>query len=128
MVEVDRGGHRLDEPLLARAVLGDVLVVVAQRDAGARREPLDRVDEVEVLDLAHERDRVAARLATEAYEPPISGLMLNDGDLLGVERAQADEAAPDALEREVLAGQRDEIGGVADPRHVLVEDAHRAML
>ena len=66
MVERDRGGDGLGQPLLARAVLGDVLVVVAQRDAGSRRKPLDRVDEVEVLDVAHERDRVTASVATEA--------------------------------------------------------------
>ena len=66
LVEVDRGAHRLDQPGTPATVLGDGLVVVAQRDAGTRREPLDRVDEVEVLDLAHERDRVAGRPAAEA--------------------------------------------------------------
>ena len=45
-----------------------------------------------------------------------------------MERAEADEVAPDPLEGEVLAGQRDEVGGVADPHHVFVEDAHRSML
>ena len=94
MVEVDRRADRLDQALLLRAVLGDGLVVVAQRDAGTRREPLDRVDEVEVLDLAHERDRVAARLATEAVVAArCSGLIENDGGLLGVERAEADHSA-----------------------------------
>ena len=67
MVEVDRGVDGFAEALLARSVAWPRgVVVVAKRDPGACREPFDRVDEVEVLDLAHEADRVAARLAAEA--------------------------------------------------------------
>ena len=66
VVERDRRADDLAEALLALAVLADGDVVVPERDAGTRREPFDRFDEVEVLDLSDERDRVAALLATEA--------------------------------------------------------------
>ena len=66
LVELDRRGNRFVETRLATLVFGDRLVVVAERDACACREPLDGVDEVEVLDLTDERDRVAVGLATEA--------------------------------------------------------------
>ncbi len=65
MVEDDRLPHRVVQPLLALALLGERRIVVTQRDTGARREPLDRFDEVEMLDLTDERDRVAALVATE---------------------------------------------------------------
>ena len=83
---------RSDRCLRLRS-LATALVVVAQRDARARREPLDRVDEVEVLDLADERDRVAARLAAEAVVHAGLGVDRERRRLLGVERAEADEAA-----------------------------------
>src|SRR5205085_1002208 len=57
VVEVDRGADRLGKALLPGAILRVDLVVVTQRDACARGESLDRVDEVEMLDVAHERDR-----------------------------------------------------------------------
>ena len=66
VVERDRGADDLAETLLALAVLADGDVVVAERDAGARRQSFDGLDEVEMLDLPDERDRVAALLATEA--------------------------------------------------------------
>ena len=66
MVVVDRRGDRLVQTVLALAVLGHVGIVVTQLDARTRREPLDRTHEIEVLHLAHERDRVTALLATEA--------------------------------------------------------------
>ena len=63
MRRTDRRCHRFVEPLLALP-FEERHVVVAQRDAGAG-EPLDGLDEVEMLDLADERDRVATLLAAE---------------------------------------------------------------
>jgi hypothetical protein len=43
-----------------------------------------------------------------------------------VERAEAGNVAADALERDVLTGQRDQIRGFSDSLYVLVENAHPA--
>ena len=124
-VEGDRFADRVVQPLLALALLRERRVVVTERDPGARRESFDGFGEVEVLDLADERDRVAALLAAEAVEDAHFRIDRERRRLLAVERAQADEAAADALEPDVLARERDEVGDFADPSHVLVEDAHR---
>ncbi len=124
MVEVDRLGDRGDEAIAPRAILGHRLVVVPQGDAGTRRETFDGLDEIEMLDLADERDRVAVRLATEAVVPRELWVDVERRGLLGVERAEPEVAIADALEREVLAREGDEVGRVADPRNVLVEDSH----
>ena len=79
-----------------------------------------------MLELADERDRVAAFLAAEAKPDTFLGADRERRRLLGVERAEAGDAATDALERDVLAGQRDEIRGLPDPLHVLGEDSHLA--
>src|SRR5262249_41942675 len=126
VVESDGGTDDLAEALLALAVLPDVGVVVAERDAGARRQTLDGFDEVQLLGLANERDRVAALLAAEAVPDQQLGIDRERRGLLGVERAQAHEAAADALEGDVLPGERHELGPLADPGDVVVEAAHRA--
>jgi len=126
VVERDRFPHRGAQSLLALAFDRERCVVVPQRDVGAPRESFDRFDEVEVLDLTDERDRVAALLATEAE---IGAEFLVDGErrrLLRVEGAEALPPAPDALECDVLARERDEVGCFANPGDVLVENAHRA--
>src|SRR5262249_19580941 len=125
VVERDGGTDDLAEALLALAVLPDVGVVVAERDAGARRQTLDGLDEVQLLGLANERDRVAALLAAEAVPDQQFGIDRERRGLLGVERAQAHEAAADALEGDVLPDQRHQVGALPDPGDVVVEDAHR---
>src|SRR5581483_4971676 len=82
--------HRVDEraPPLASFVL--VALGVADGDAGLAGEPLDGTDEIEVLDLAHERDGIATLAAAEALEEAV---LLVDGErsgLLGMERTQTD--------------------------------------
>ena len=57
-------------------------------------------------------------------QTPLLGVHRERRRLLGVERAQTREAAADTLQRDVLADQRDDVGGFPDPLHVLVEDAH----
>src|SRR5689334_5179656 len=98
VVEVDRRRHRFVQPPLALAFLGDRGIAVAQRDAGARREPFDRFREVEVLDVTDERDGIAALLATETM--PYAKFLVDGerGCLLLVERTQALEAAADTLQ------------------------------
>ena len=120
------GGRALgDEPLATTAVLGGRVGVVPQRDARTRGQSLDRVDEVEVLHLAHEGDGVTARVASEALVAPEVGGDVERRGLLRVERAQALPALACALERHVLADQGDEIGRVAHAPDVVVDDAHR---
>src|SRR5579864_2331178 len=69
---VERGGavHQLREPFLAPArtvgLRRDLLVL--DLDVEALRELLDRADEVHLLDLLDERDRIAALAAAEALE------------------------------------------------------------
>ena len=60
------------------------------------------------------------------YQTPFSGLIENDGDFSVWNGQRPVTLRPTRFERDVLAGQRDEIGGLPDPLHVLVEDAHRA--
>src|SRR5438105_7039491 len=79
-----------------------------------------------MLELADEGDRIAALLAAEAIPDIFLGADRERRRLLGVEGTKAGDAAPDALQRDVLAGQRDEIGGLPDPLHVLGEDSHLA--
>ncbi len=124
LVERDGGLDHRDETIAAPAVLGCHRGVVSEGDARPRREPLDRVDEVEVLDLSHEGDGVTARVATEALVAAEVGSHVERRRLLGVERAQPTPALPDPLQCEVLTDQRDEISGVAHACDVVVDDAH----
>src|SRR4029079_7430229 len=80
--------------------------------------------EVEVLHLAHERDRVARDATAEAFVDTQLGVHVEGGGLLLVERAEPAVPPTDTLECQVLADEGDEVGGVPDSRHVLVEDAH----
>src|SRR6185436_16869829 len=114
------------QALLALALGRERDVVVAQRDTGARGEALDGLYEVEMLELADERDRVAAFLTAETIKDALLGADRERRRFLGMERAEAGDAAADALEHDVLAGQRDEIRGLPDPLHVLGEDSHPA--
>ena len=74
MVPVDRRRHGLAQlaPRLAAVALG--LVGVAEGDAGLGGQQLDRAGEVEVLDVADERDHVALGLAAEAVEDALLGV------------------------------------------------------
>ena len=70
LVEGRRPVEQLEEPLtpLPRAVLLGRGLLVLELHAEPVAEPLDRADEVEVLLLLDERDRVAALAAAEALE------------------------------------------------------------
>ena len=99
-------------------------VVVAELDAGPAGQALDRLGEVEVLDLPHEGDDVALRLAAEAVVEALLGVDRERRRLLGVERAQPDPPPAHPLQGDVLAGDLDEVGRGPHPGDVLVEDAH----
>ena len=60
------------------------------------------------------------------YQTPFSGLIENDGDFSVWNGQRPEYAAADALQRDVLTDERDEIGGFPDSLHVLVENAHLA--
>src|SRR5690606_31100305 len=90
----------------------------------AARQLLDRTDEVEVLDLAHEGDGVALGVAPEAVVEAELGVHRERGRLLAVERAQPLVPPADPPQLEVLADEGDDVGGLPDPHHVLVDDPH----
>ena len=69
-------------------------VVIVQRDAGPAGQPLDSVDKIEMLGLAHEGDGVTTGLAPEAVIEPLGGVDVERAGLLGVERAEADHSGP----------------------------------
>ena len=118
--------HGVDQAGALLAALALVLVGVAQDDAGLAGQELDGADEVEVLDLAHERDDVALGPAAEAVVDVLLGVDRERAGLLAVERAQPAEAAPDPLELHVLADDGDDVGRFAHPHDVVVDDAHGA--
>jgi hypothetical protein len=124
--ERNRLPYCLLQSLLVLTLLRERHVVVAQRDTRPRGEPLDRLHEVEMLELADERDRVATLLAAEAKKDALLGADRERRRLLGVERTEPGNAATDALQRNVLTGQRDEIRCLSDSLHVLREDSHPA--
>ena len=123
VVEVDRLGHGLVQrgPPLAlgggRGVLGD-------GDAAAFGQAPDGLDEVDVLDLAHEGDGVARLLAPEAVEHAHLGVDAERGRLLLVERAQPHPAGALLLERGVFADERHDVGGGPHTDDVLIRDGH----
>ena len=67
---------RLDQPgaLALLAVVAGAAVLVAQLDADAVGELLDRLGEGQVVDLLHEGDDVAALAAAEAVEHAPAGV------------------------------------------------------
>src|SRR5262249_28144674 len=128
VIKVDCGLHRFVQSLLAFAFGRKVRVVVAKRDVRARRESFDCFDEVEVLDFTNERDRVTALVATEAVKDRLVRAHRKRRRLLGMERTQSRVVAANALQRDVLAYERDEVGGISYSRHILVEDPHNVRL
>ena len=127
-VELGRRAVRVDEPgagalvpLPARRA-----ALVGQLDAGALGEPLDRLDEAQVVDLHQERDDVAALAAAEAVERAVRRPDVERRGLLVVERAQPlQRAAARAAQRHVLAHQVVDPGPLADLRDVALPDPSR---
>ncbi len=111
-------------PPPALLVAGDVTaLLVGQLDAGAGREPLDRLGKGEVVHLLHEPDDVTAVRAGEAVPQAPRGGHVERRGLLVVERAQAfQRAAPGVAELEVLTDNLGDGRLLADQRDVLVAD------
>src|SRR5262249_30563614 len=76
------------------------------------------------LDLPHERDDVAPRVAAETLPESEPLVHPERGCLLGVERAQAHPADADPAEWHVLLDDLDEWHGGTNPLDVLVDDPH----
>src|SRR4029079_16759595 len=120
VVPLDRLGQRVGQPAAALAPLALTRGRVAQRDAGAPGQVLDRAGEVDLLDVLDERDGVARPLAAEAVE---EALLTVDGErrrLLAMERAEADPATPHLAQLQVAGDDGDEVGGGLDGGDVVV--------
>ena len=124
MVPVDRLRHRIDELLAAGPLLAVAGGRVRELDPGLGGELLDRAHEVDVVDLLHEREHVAGRVAAEALVA--AGLLahVERRRLLGVERAQPDPVAAGLAQLHVLRHDVDDRNRRADPLDVVVDDRH----
>ena len=91
LIEGGRAVEQLEEPLLAlaRTILLRRGFLVLELDAEAVGKPFDRADEVEVLLLLDEGDRVATFAAAEAFERAPVGGDVEARRLLLVEGAEA---------------------------------------
>lgn len=115
----------LDQADPLAALVGGVVaaLLVPQGDAGLGGQALDRLGEGEVVDLHHERDGVAALLASEAVEEPLARTDLEGRRLLVVERTQALEVATARVAQlEVLGHHGVDRDRVPNRLHVLVVD------
>ena len=65
-----------------------------------------------------------AGLARKAIKHIFFGADRERRRLLGVERTQTGEVAADAVQRDVVTCERDEVRDFSDSRHILVEDSH----
>ena len=127
LVERGRLLEQREQPLAlpALAILLRRALLVLQRHVEPVGQELDRTDEVQVLLLLDERDRVAALAAAEALERASVGRHAEARRLLVVERAQPDEARAGLPQSRVALDERDDVGGrldgfdglVLDPRH-----------
>src|SRR5439155_17449026 len=88
LIGIGGGGERLQERLLALRPLAILRGLLRHRNSGFARQPLDRLDEIEIVGAHQKADRIAMRAAAEAMEKP---LILDDVErwrLLVVERAK----------------------------------------
>src|SRR5437763_16183494 len=94
-IELLRQAVRVDQPTAdARLLAGDVAaLLVAELDARTGGEPLNRLAELEALDLHQELDDVAALATGEAVVELLARRHVERWGALLVERAQALEVA-----------------------------------
>src|SRR5581483_2606189 len=127
LVESGRALEQLLEPVSAppRPLdLGRELLVL-ERDTEAAREELDRADEVDLLDLPDERDRIPALAAAEALERAARRRDDEARRLLRMERAQALVRPALLAQSNVVLDEGQDLGrvldcvdrAVLDPRH-----------
>ena len=112
LVERGRPLEQLLEPLAALALPGglgrDLLVL--DLDVEPLREELDRADEVDLLELLDERDRIAALAAAEALERPARRRDDEARRPLLVERAQPLVRAARLPQADVVLDERQDLG------------------
>ena len=80
--------------------------------------------EIEMLDLAHERDGIARLLAPETVVKTFFAVNGERPRLLVVERAQPRPPTTDALELGVLGHKLHDVRRLTDSLYVLVDDPH----
>jgi hypothetical protein len=127
-VEALRLGVRLDQPgpLPRLAARGAGSLDVADLEPGPGRETFDRLGELDVFDVLHEPDDIAADTTSEAVEETLcrrdgqrrSLLVVERADALQVAaagRAQLDLLADDVVDGRLLTDQGDVL--VPDPPH-----------
>ena len=124
VVKVDGRAHGLGQALALAAILGRAGGVVPQRDPGFGRESLDRVGELEALDLTDEGDGVAALLTPEAVVDAELRIDRETRRLLAVKGTETRKASAAPFERDVFADQRDDVGGLPNSCNVFFEDPH----
>src|SRR5437899_4819872 len=120
-VEPLRRGDRAEEllALLVARAAGDA---PWNRHAEARRERLDRLGEIEPVDLAHEMDHVAAGAAPEAVVQALVAVHGEGGGPLVVKRAETLPRPPRLLQAGVLADDLDDVDRCPQLReHVVVD-------
>ena len=102
MIPLDGRAHRVDQLLAASPILALSPRGVAELNAGFGRQLLDGGDEIDVLDLLHEREDITRCTTSEALVA--SGLLtdVERGTSLGMKRTQADPVAADASQCDVL--------------------------
>ena len=112
LVEARRLLEQREQPLAlpALAILLRRALLVLQRHVEAVGQELDRTDEVEVLELLDEGDRVAALAAAEALEGASIGRDTETRRLLLVKGAEPDEARTGLPQPRVALDERDDVG------------------
>ena len=115
------GGHGLLAFFARRTGVG----VVVQLDAGAVRELSQRVHEVQVLDLAHERDLVSRCPTAEAVVATFFGVHRERRRLLAVKGAQSGPTTTGLLQGHGLADEGHDVGRGANLRDLTLRYGHR---
>src|SRR5262249_18408634 len=103
-------------------------LLVRERDAEALGEELDRADEVEVLDITHEADRVPAAVAAVAVVELVDRVHGEAGCALLVKRAAAHVARALLAKSGVARDQLDDVDGLLDLLDGAVLDAGHGSL
>src|SRR5439155_10191303 len=88
LVELGRGGERFQLRLLALRPLALLRRLLRHRDPGLARQPLDRLDKIEIVGAHQKADRIAVRAAAKAVEEALVVDDVKGRRLLVVERAE----------------------------------------
>ena len=108
--------EQIEEAIAAIAALLGLwrVLLVLEGNAASFGQPLDRLHEVEALDLADEADQIAAYTTAEAVIETAISVHREAGCTLLVERTPSDPAGANPAERGVGVHDLDDVGRVAD--------------